>query len=165
MAVIRSTWTRRIRKLSPDSLNLQLPNRTKAGGHYGAKLGVMEQVPTPNSEMDLPRQGTRGSKGGLEVWSIPPSRPPLNTIAISSPTMNNARLSLCEGLCGVGPRGSADDINCENSLLRSAVVAELVGVLHRLSGPSFITHHPERPFHVSISNLPSALGKYNVQDS
>jgi hypothetical protein len=43
-------------QMSPDSLNMQLPNRTK-GGQYGAKLGVMEQVPTPNSEMDFSTAG------------------------------------------------------------------------------------------------------------
>jgi hypothetical protein len=76
-------------QMSPDSLNLQLPNRTKAGGQYGAKLGVMEQVPTPNSEMDFsttgdPRQQKSPSNSYKDASSHASFTPPTGDSASTS---------------------------------------------------------------------------------
>jgi hypothetical protein len=47
--------------LSPETMQFQLPNRSK-GSPYGPKLNVMEQVPTPTSEMDFSTTDPRHQK-------------------------------------------------------------------------------------------------------
>ncbi len=91
-------------QMSPDSLNMQLPNRTK-GGQYGAKLGVMEQVPTPNSEMDFspatdPRQQKSPGNSYKDVSSS-------SHASFTPPTGDSASTS------GVGslPKGSPGGSN------------------------------------------------------
>jgi hypothetical protein len=125
--------------MSPDSLNMQLPNRTKSGP-YGSKLGGMEQVPTPNSEMDFsPAADMRRQKSPGHSYKDASSS---SHASFTPPTGDSASTSGVGSLSKGSPSGS--NMPTPGSLAAAAAASD--SLFFEMADASFSTFQQSQYF-------------------